>query len=80
MHFPAKDDLLFAADDYFGADRLERRLAARPAGQAALETLRQWMTETIDEISSSRADHASIYWRARAPGRHHRGDRSARAV
>jgi hypothetical protein len=24
------------------------------------------MTETIDEISSSRADHASTYWRARA--------------
>jgi AcrR family transcriptional regulator len=65
-HFPAKDDLLFADDDYFGADRLERRLSARPAGQPALETLRQWMIETIDEISSSRADLASVYWRARA--------------
>ncbi len=66
MHFPAKDDLLFADDDYFGADRLEDRLTARLDGQPALETLRQWMTETIDEISSSRADHASNYWRARA--------------
>jgi hypothetical protein len=66
MHFPAKDDLLFAADDYFGADRLEPRLTARPAGQPALETLRQWLIETISEISSSRADHASLYWRARA--------------
>jgi AcrR family transcriptional regulator len=66
MHFPAKDDLLFADDDYFGAGRLERRLSARPAGQPALETLRQWMIETIDKISSSRADLASIYWRARA--------------
>jgi AcrR family transcriptional regulator len=65
-HFPAKDDLLFADDDYFGADRLERRLAARPAGQPALEALRQWMTETIGEISSSRAGRASDYWRARA--------------
>jgi AcrR family transcriptional regulator len=65
-HFPAKDDLLFADDDYFGADRLERRLSARPAGQPALETLRQWMTETIGEISSSRAGLASDYWRARA--------------
>jgi AcrR family transcriptional regulator len=65
-HFPAKDDLLFADDDYFGADRLERRLAARPAGQPALEALRQWMIETIDAISSSRADRASLYWRARA--------------
>ena len=66
IHFPAKDDLLFADDDYFGADQLERRLAARPAGQPALETLRQWMTETIEDISSSRADRASLYWRARA--------------
>jgi AcrR family transcriptional regulator len=66
VHFPAKDDLLFADDDYFGAERLERRLAARPAGQPALEALRQWMTETIGDISSSRADRASAYWRARA--------------
>jgi AcrR family transcriptional regulator len=66
MHFPAKDDLLFADDDYFGADRLERRLTARPAGQPALETLRQWMIETIGDISSSRVGRASLYWRARA--------------
>ena len=66
IHFPAKDDLLFADDDYFGADRLEHWLGARPAGQPALETLRQWMIETIGDISSSRADRASLYWRARA--------------
>jgi AcrR family transcriptional regulator len=66
MHFPAKDDLLFADDDYFGADRLERQLTGRPAGQPALETLRQWMIETIGDISSSRVGRASIYWRARA--------------
>jgi len=66
IHFPAKDDLLFADDDYFGADQLEPRLAARPAGQPALESLRQWMIETIEDISSSRADRASLYRRARA--------------
>ena len=66
MHFPAKDDLLFADDDYFGAGRLEHRLTARPAGEPALETLRQWMTETINDITSSRADRASHYWHARA--------------
>src|SRR5580693_5644776 len=60
VHFPAKDDLLF------GADRLEQWLAARPPGQPALETLRQWMIETIDDISSSRAGRAGLYWRARA--------------
>jgi AcrR family transcriptional regulator len=66
FHFPAKDDLLFADDDYFGAGQLERRLAGRPAGQPALEALRQWMIETIGEISASRAGQASPYWRARA--------------
>jgi AcrR family transcriptional regulator len=66
FHFPAKDDLLFADDDYFGAGQLERRLASRPGGQPALEALREWMTETIVEISSSRAAGASPYWRARA--------------
>jgi AcrR family transcriptional regulator len=66
VHFPAKDDLLFADDDYFGADRLEQWLAARPPGQPALETLRQWMIETIDDISSSRAGRAGLYGRARA--------------
>jgi AcrR family transcriptional regulator len=66
IHFPAKDDLLFADDDYFGADRLEHRLTARPPGQPALETLRQWMIETINDITSSKADHASHYWYIRA--------------
>jgi AcrR family transcriptional regulator len=66
IHFPAKDDLMFADDDYFGADRLEHRLAVRPTGQPALETLRQWMIETINDITSSRADDASHYWHTRA--------------
>ena len=65
-HFPAKDDLLFADADYFGADRLEHRLNARPPGQPALETLRQWMIETINDITSSKADRASHYWHTRA--------------
>jgi AcrR family transcriptional regulator len=66
MHFPAKDDLLFADDDYFAAGRLESRLAARPAGEPALETLRHWMIDTIGDISSSRAERDKNYWRARA--------------
>jgi AcrR family transcriptional regulator len=66
IHFPAKDDLLFADDDYFGADQLERRLTGRPAGQPALEELRRWMIDTIGDISASRAGRASLYWRTRA--------------
>ena len=66
LHFPAKDDLLFADDDYFDADRLERRLAARLPGQPALEALREWMIVTINDITFSRADRASHYWHSRA--------------
>jgi AcrR family transcriptional regulator len=66
LHFPAKDDLLFADDDYFDADRLERRLTARPPGQPALEALREWMIVTINDITFSRADRASHYWHSRA--------------
>ncbi len=58
-HFPAKDDLLFADDDYFAADRLEHRLATRPAGQPALEALRAWMIETIEGVSTSGLARAS---------------------
>ena len=66
LHFPAKDDLLFADDDYFDADRLERRLTARLPGQPALEALREWMIVTINDITFSRADRASHYWYSRA--------------
>ena len=66
LHFPAKDDLLFADDDYFDADRLERRLTARLPGQPALEALREWMIVTINDITFSRADRASHYWHSRA--------------
>jgi AcrR family transcriptional regulator len=65
MHFPAKDDLLFADEDHFAAERLEQRLATRPAGQPALETVRQWMTDTIAEVDSDPAGNAE-YWRGRA--------------
>ena len=36
IHFPAKDDLLFADDDYFGADRLE------PGSPPARPGSRRW--------------------------------------
>jgi AcrR family transcriptional regulator len=67
LHFPVKDDLLFAAeDDAFDADRLAERLAQRPAGEPALETLRQWMVDTLDKVSRDQAERAGRYWQARA--------------
>jgi AcrR family transcriptional regulator len=66
LHFPAKDDLLFADDDVFDADRLAERLAQRPAGEPALETLRQWMADTLDMVSRDQAERAGRYWQARA--------------
>jgi tetracycline repressor-like protein len=59
------------------AGRLESRLAARPAGEPALETLRQWMIQTIGDISSSRAEQARSYWRAGAACQAHRRERPA---
>jgi hypothetical protein len=37
-----------------------------PQSMSKYGGLRQWMIETIGEISSSRSDHASLHWRARA--------------
>jgi AcrR family transcriptional regulator len=66
LHFPVKDDLLFADDDVFDAGRLAERLAQRPAGEPALETLRQWMADTLDEVSRDQAERSGRHWQARA--------------
>lgn len=65
LHFPAKDDLLFADDDPFAADRLADRLADRSPVQSALATLRSWMIDTITEIDDDPA-RARRFWHARA--------------
>ncbi|MET8998717.1 helix-turn-helix domain-containing protein [Amycolatopsis sp. NPDC004169] len=67
LHFPAKDDLLFA-DDPFTAESLATRLRARKA-ESTLDAVRDWMHATMRELDER--DHASgvdpaHIWRRRA--------------
>jgi AcrR family transcriptional regulator len=68
VHFPAKEDLLFA-DDPFTPGSLGRRLAARARGESTLDVVRDWMVTTMGELDADTAagsgDGARI-WRRRA--------------
>jgi len=67
LHFPAKDDLLFA-DDPFTPESLEERLRARQA-ESTLDAVRDWMHATMRELDArdrdSGVDPAHI-WQRRA--------------
>jgi AcrR family transcriptional regulator len=63
LHFPAKEDLLFA-DDPFSFESLAEWLAAKPAGTSTLDTLRDWMATTMGELDS--AGVSAKVWRQRA--------------
>jgi AcrR family transcriptional regulator len=67
LHFPAKDDLLFA-DDPFTAESLAQRLRARKA-ESTLDAVRDWMHATMRALDErdrgSGVDPAHI-WRRRA--------------
>ena len=61
LHFPAKEDLLFAADP-FALRSLSERLEARAPGEDTLSALRAWMADTMGELE--REDGA--IWRRRS--------------
>ncbi|ADJ44737.1 TetR family transcriptional regulator [Amycolatopsis mediterranei S699] len=67
LHFPAKDDLLFA-DDPFTPESLEERLRARTA-ESTLDAVGDWMHATMRELDArdhdSGADPAHL-WQRRA--------------
>ncbi|MEV6443187.1 helix-turn-helix domain-containing protein [Amycolatopsis sp. NPDC051716] len=67
LHFPAKDDLLFA-DDPFTPESLEERLRARKA-ESTLDAVGDWMRATMRELDvrdhGSGLDPAHI-WQRRA--------------
>ncbi len=63
LHFPAKEDLLFA-DDPFGFESLSAWLAAKPAGTPTLDALRDWMATTMRDLDATGA--SAEVWRRRA--------------
>jgi AcrR family transcriptional regulator len=63
LHFPAKEDLLFA-DDPFSYESLSAWLAAQPAGTPTLDALRDWMATTMRELDATGA--SAEVWRRRA--------------
>jgi AcrR family transcriptional regulator len=63
LHFPAKEDLLFA-DDPFSLESLTNWLAAKPAGTPTLDALRDWMATTMRDLDATGA--SAKVWRRRA--------------
>lgn len=70
VHFPAKEDLLFA-DDPFTSDALARVLAERAAGETALDAVRAWMASTMRQLDAQASgggrpvegDAGRVWWR-----------------
>lgn len=50
LHFPSKEDLLFPDDAIY--ETLASRLADRRAGESALDALRGWIAERLEEQAS----------------------------
>lgn len=68
VHFPAKEDLLFA-DDPFTPSSLARCLERRTSGESTLDVLRDWMLTTMRELDAETAPISgggAAIWRRRA--------------
>lgn len=65
MHFPAKEDLLFAYEP-FTPQSLAARLDARAPGEDALAAVRGWMAATLSELEAGPADRTRRMWMRRA--------------
>jgi AcrR family transcriptional regulator len=65
VHFPAKEELLFDAEP-FTLDSLSTRLAAREAGESALQALRDWMAGTMAQAETSGSELDGRFWERRA--------------
>lgn len=69
VHFPAKEDLLFA-DDPFTPDSLAPVLAGRAADEKALDAVRAWMAATMRQLDAQASgdggpgeDAGRVWWR-----------------
>jgi AcrR family transcriptional regulator len=68
LHFPAKEDLLFA-DDPFTPESLGLRLRSRSRREGTLEVVRDWMRTTMRSLDASDAEEPQDLgrvWRRRA--------------
>jgi AcrR family transcriptional regulator len=64
VHFPTKEDLLFAADP-FALETLTERIKGRVAGESSLDALRDWMATTMADLGSEAPEVQKRVWRAR---------------
>jgi AcrR family transcriptional regulator len=67
LHFPAKDDLLFA-DDPFTPESLDRRLRERTS-ESTLDAVRDWMQATMRDLDARDRDSGAdpgVIWQRRA--------------
>jgi len=65
VHFPAKEDLLFA-DDPFAPDTLAARVETRAPGEFTLDAVRDWMATTMERLGAQTPDDPDRIWRQRA--------------
>jgi AcrR family transcriptional regulator len=64
VHFPAKEDLLFAADP-FAVETLTARIRNRSNEQSTLDALRDWMATTMADLSSETPEIQKAVWHQR---------------
>src|SRR5258706_1882218 len=69
MHFSTKEELLFDAEP-FRVESLSAALDARGPQESALDTLRSWMSSTMNELESENAELSVRFWERRAQRAH----------
>jgi AcrR family transcriptional regulator len=64
VHFPTKEDLLFAADP-FAVETLTARIRNRSDEESTLDALRDWMATTMADLSSETPEIQKRVWHQR---------------
>jgi len=64
VHFPTKEDLLFAADP-FAVETLTARIRDRSDEETTLDALRDWMATTMTDLSSQAPEIQKRVWHQR---------------
>lgn len=64
VHFPTKEDLLFAADP-FVVETLTARIQNRSGEESTLDALRDWMATTMADLSSEAPEIQRRVWHQR---------------